>query len=758
MIQYSKLIIKRISRMKVTATFLLLLFLTLILGVNAQPVSSKPAFLDPLKIPKWTNQLDGAMPVYVPKNVTDTQGNVIGQEYMVSVSEFYQQILPTVDSNGNPTGYGPSKVWGYGGEAKDAVTDEKLGFVRTIPGPTFEVTRGIPAQVKWVNNLVDSNGNPLQYIYPVDPTIHWANPNGIDMKSAMEQSMQGLAPPYPPGYNGSPYTIPGTSTITNPEGWNAQSPVPIVTHLHGGQVLSDYDGGPEQWFTPNGIHGKDYRTASTTEPNAAIYNYPNAQEPTALWYHDHALGLTRINVFSGLSGYYIVRDPQDALAPLLPSGQYEMPLIIQDRTFLADGSMYYPSDGYYPYYDPPPYEYMKENPYSLLGFVGNTIMVNGKVWPNMNVNQGQYRFRILDASNSRFYNISFSNNMPFTLIGIDGGYLKSPVTTTSTLFSPAERIDILVDFSKLAPGEKVILKNNALWNTSSPKYPNQLETVGQIMQFTVTDDKGFEPKTLPTQLDSTLTGNFPNLPNPTKKRILTLGEDITTLGPAMPMNLYLDGQLWTAPVSETPELGTTEDWVLVNTFDSHNIHLHLVQFQLVSRQSYNVTKYWQDWTALNGEPPLNHTTVNVESLEPYLIGQPTLPTASEQGWKDTLIVFSRQITTIRVRFAPQDDSEYPFDATTGPGYTWHCHILEHEDNAMMRPYIVTQPSSASIPRELIIVVVVAVVSIILVFISFKLYHSHSSKKIVTQYTSKQPLRQQKTHKLQAPAIITEQQT
>ena len=118
-------------------------------------------------------------------------------------------------------------------------------------------------------------------MYPVDPTIHWANPNNIDMEAAMEQTMQGLAPPFPPGYNGTPYTIPGTTTITNPEGWNAQSPVPIVTHLHGGQVPSDYDGGPEQWFTPNGIHGKDYRTASATEPNAAIYYYPNAQVPTA---------------------------------------------------------------------------------------------------------------------------------------------------------------------------------------------------------------------------------------------------------------------------------------------------------------------------------------------------------------------------------------------------------------------------------------------------------------------------------------------
>jgi FtsP/CotA-like multicopper oxidase with cupredoxin domain len=279
----------------------------------------------------------------------------------------------------------------------------------------------------------------------------------------------------------------------------------------------------------------------------------------------------------------------------------------------------------------------------------------------------------------------------------------------------------------MAPGEKVILKNNALWNLSSPKFPNQEETVGQIMQFTVTADKGFEPKSLPLELNPTLAGDYPNLQTPTKVRILTLGEDVVSAGPELPMDLYLDGQRWAAPVSENPELGTTEDWVFVNTFDTHNMHLHLVQFQLVSRQNFNLTEYWMDWIALNGEPPLNHTTVNVPSLDPYLIGEPILPGPSEQGWKDTIIVFSRQITVIRVRFAPQDGSDFPFDATAGSGYVWHCHILEHEDNEMMRPYIVTQASGAAIPQELIIAIVVLIVAIILVFIGLKIYQSRSEK-------------------------------
>jgi len=717
----------RISQKKLLTLFLMLSLTTPFLGVNAQTISPKPAFLDPLSIPKWTNQLDSPIPVYVPTNVTDSQGNVIRQDYSVSVSEFYQQVLPIVDESGKPTGYGLSKAWGYGGEAKNAVTGEPLGFVRCIPGPTFEITRGIPAQVKWINDLVDENGNPLQHMYPVDPTIHWANPNNIDMEASMEQTVQGLAPPFPPGYNGIPYTIPGTTTITNPDGWNAQSPVPITTHLHGGQILSDYDGTPDQWFTPNGIHGKEYRTVSTTDANAALYYYHNAQDPTTLWYHDHALGLTRLNVFSGLAGYYLIRDLDDPVAPLLPSGQYEMPLIIQDRTFQADGSFYYSPDGYYPNYDPPPFNYTKENPYSLGAALGNTIMVNGKVWPNMNVSQGQYRFRLLDASNTRFYNISFSNGMPFTLIGSDGGYIKTAVSVTSKLFSPAERLDILVDFSNVASGEKIILKNNALFNLSSSKFPDQLETVGQIMQFTVTSDKGFEAKSLPSTLNLTLAGDYPNVPTPTKTRILTLGEDIS-VSPALPMDLYMDGQKWDAPVSETPELGTTEDWVLINTFDTHNIHLHLVQFQLVSRQSYNVTSYWDDWIALNGEPPLNRTTINVDSLEPYLIGQPTLPDLSEQSWKDTIIVFSQQITVIRIRFAQQDGKDFPFDVTTGPGYVWHCHILEHEDNAMMRPYIITTTAASVTSQQLIITIIALVVIIVGASIGLRKYRSRSRQK------------------------------
>jgi spore coat protein A len=710
--------------------------------------SQLPQRLDPSTIPKWVNQLDGPLPVYLPTNITDDNGNVIRQDYVVSVAESYQQILPTVDANGNPTGFGPTRVFAFGGETKDAITGTELGFVRHAPGPTFEAIRGVPTQVKWVNDLVDEEGNPLEQMFPVDPTLHWANPNNIDMDTIITQFNQGLAPPFPPGYDGKPYTSTGVTNVTNPDGWNAQSPVPISIHLHGGEEPSDYDGTPDQWFTPDGIHGSEYRTAVPTDPNAAVYEYPNSQPATTLWYHDHTLGMTRLNVMSGLSGFYLARDPNDQIAPLLPSGQYDMPLVIQDRIFLSDGSLYYPTAGVFPSYDPenvllpngsyyyytggpvPPYEivsnYNVTNPYALGAFLGDAIVVNGKAWPNMNVKQGQYRFRILDASNSRFYLLSLSNGMPFTIIGSDGGYLKAPVTATSLLISPAERYDILVDFSNISPGEKIILQNTAL--IPPINLPLQKVTLGQIVQFTVTAEEGFAPKILPSQLNPTLEGDFPNLPTPTKQRILTVPENINA-NTLYAIDLYLNGHAWSSPVSETPELGSTEDWLFVNTFDTHNIHLHLVQFQLVYRQAINATTYFDDWVALNGNPPFDHPTIDLPSLEPYLTGPKIAPTPEEQSWKDTIIIPSGKITVIRVRFAQQDGSPFPFDATAGPGYVWHCHIVEHEDMEMMRPYILTQSAILSGSEIFIIAITATIVALVLISVFVvRVLRSRSHKK------------------------------
>lgn len=661
------------SHKKLSLMIYLVSFCILLLLINGLPLTycETTQILDPLKIPKFVNQIDKPS-IYVPTNITDSSNHLIRQEYSVKVVEFTQQILPISDANGNPTGFNPTRVWGYEGEAKNALTSENLGTVASTPGSTFETIQGIPLQVKWVNSLVDSNGKPLNYSLPVDPTLHWANPKNMEMPSSPN------APAFPPGFT------------------EAQTPVPIVTHLHGGEVQSTSDGHPEAWWTADGKHGPTYNTTTSTEINSAVFVYPNEQQPTTLWYHDHALGLTRLNVLSGLSGLYIIRNESDHVEAMLPKGENEIPLIIQDRTFLTDGSLYYVTQGVNP----------NVHPYWQHFFLGNAIIVNGKAWPNLNVKQGQYRFRILDASNSRYYMISFSNNMPFTLIGTDGGYVKSACQLTSLLLAPAERADILVDFSNIQAGTKIILKNFAGFSDTE----ENLQTTGQIMQFTVVDQKGFTPNELPSNLNPTLSGDFPTLSNPEKERILTFINVGSISNPTM---ILLNGQKWSAPTSETPAVNSTEDWILVNpTSDAHPIHVHLVQFQIVSHQQFNITPYMQEWTRLNGDLPLDHSTVNVPSLQPYLIGTSSPPSPNEEAWKDTVNVNSGEALVIRLRWTQQDGSPFPFDATTGPGYVWHCHLLEHEDNEMMRPYTVTS-SVQNTGTAIMLAVVITIVTVIL---------------------------------------------
>ena len=615
--------------------------------------------LDGSTIPKYTDQLV-IPPVYVPKNIYDCNGKMIRQEYTVTMSQFSQQILPS--------GYPKTVVFGYGGNAKDAVTGKYLGFVSNSPAPSFEAIRGVPVRVKWVNNLQTS-------FLPIDPTIHWADPNNMGMAMDMG-NMEMVYDPFPPGYT------------------EAQTPVPAVVHVHGAEVSSSFDGGPNQWFTVNGIHGSDYRSLYPTAANAAVYEYPNTQMGTTIWYHDHALGITRINVLSGLAGFYIIRDKntcRDYVAPLLPKGKYEIPLAIQDRSFNDDGSLWFPTEGVNP----------GVHPYWQPEFFGDTIMVNGKLWPNLNVDRGQYRFRILDGSNARFYNLQLvvqgtGQILPFTLIGTDGGYIKSAVNVNSMLIAPGQRDDVLVDFSGLAPGTKIIMTNDAAapYPAGDPVDP---KTTAQIMQFTVTANWGRKAATLPTTLNPTLKYSYPTLHDPVKTRTLPFFEQMGADGP---LAVFLNGQKWSGVLTETPRVGATEDWYLVNpTADTHPIHTHLTQFQLVKRIPFDAAQYELDWTNLNGMVPVPENVVPQKlAVTPYLTGPEEYPTEAEKAWRDTIIAPTGYVTVIRIRWAPQDSplygpnapkpgvNQFAFNPTKGPGYVWHCHIVDHEDNEMMRPY------------------------------------------------------------------------
>jgi spore coat protein A len=618
--------------------------------VNAVPPGAALGpTLNPKTIPKFVDQLV-IPPVYQPTNVYDANNVLIRQDYTVDMTEFTEQVLPT--------GFPATTVWGYGGNVVQITGTTTSGYFRYSPGATFEATKGVPVQVTWQNKITTPN------MFAVDPTLHWANPNGMAMP------MQPVtAPAFPPGY---------------PE---AQSPVPLIPHLHGAEVQSTSDGHPDAWFTSTGQHGTAYNTAAPTTSDSAVFYYPNSQPATTLWYHDHALGITRLNVMSGLAGFYLLRDTADPIAPLLPSGANEIPIVIQDRSFNLDGSFWFPSVGLNP----------TIHPYWQPEFFGNTIMVNGKTWPNLVVKPELYRFRLLDGSNARFYTLSltFANKgttVPFTQIGGDGGYLPAPAIMKSLTIAPGERADILIDFSAFPAGTKLILTN-----TAKAPYPGGApvdpQTTGQIMQFTVQAETPIIPAALPTTL-TTMPALTPDAPS----RMLTLTE---VMGPLGPTEILLDGQKWSAPISETPRVGSTEDWIIINpTADTHPIHLHLVQFEVISRQSFQVNKYMKDWTALNGMPPLLNPTVNVASITPYLTGKAQAPATNEMGWKDTVQAPTGMVTIIRVRFAPLNaptsgagaptpgTNLYPFDPIVGPGYVWHCHILDHEDNEMMRPYAV----------------------------------------------------------------------
>lgn len=596
--------------------------------------------LDATTIPKFVDQLV-IPPTYVPDPRTGL--------FTVDVKQQTQQILPTTDTLGNQTGFGPSHVFAYGGNVRDPVTCRTVPF-RNAPGATFEAIKGKPLMVKYLNNIT------VPHLFAVDPSIHWANPNNIPGTPPW--------PPFPPG-------VP-----------QAQFPVPIVTHLHGGEVPSDFDGGPNSWFTNNfGIKGPAFTTS--------LFTYPNSQQGTTLWYHDHVMGMTRLNVYSGLAGFYLLRDPADQVGPLLPKGKFEIPIAIQDRSFYVLNEQTKTNDlAFNTVGDNPDI-----HPYWVPEFFGDAIMVNGKTWPNLNVDRGQYRFRLLNGSHARFYTLSFSNGMSFIQIGTDGGYLRCPVPLTSLTIAPGERADILVDFTRLAPGTKVRLLNsaNGPFPTGDPADPN---TTGQIMQFTATNAWGPRPAKLPFILNPTIppTVAWPTLRRGPVTRTLTLNESTAAGGPK---GIFLNGQMFDSPITELPKNGSTEDWQIVNlTMDTHPIHLHLIQFQLVQRQNFDMPRYMMDWMTLNGIMsdemlPLMQPTKTLP-VKDYLLGSPIKADPNEMGWKDTVRMNPNQVTTIRGRWTSQDGKPFPFDPTQGPGYVWHCHILDHEDNEMMRPYKVVK--------------------------------------------------------------------
>jgi spore coat protein A len=473
-------------------------------------------------------------------------------------------------------------------------------------GPTIEAVRGTPTNVSYKNEL------PEQHLFPVPP---------LPQLQEADQQMQ----------------------VTQ-----AAMDTRILTHLHGGHITDQADGNP--YATPDEFVSGETQTVT----------YQNDQEAAHLWYHDHALGITRLNVMAGLAGHRLTRDSVDdgkggnfpnQPGRGLPFGAYEIPLAIQDRTFTSDGQLEYPE-----IWEPE--------------FFGDVVTVNGKVWPFQRVEPRRYRMRILNGSNSRFYNLKLTGGAKMIQIGGDGGLLRQPDTLDKLLLAPGERADVIFNFTGLSGN--VDLVDTALPATTvSPASPLQRNV---IMRFRVNLalNRSIPNKGLPSPLG----GAFSVPGQAARRRFLTLEEVLDASG--APVRLLLNGMRFEdTPVTERPKLGDSEVWALINlSADTHPIHLHLVQFKVQSRQKLDVAGYQQALdearSAAGGPVDANGELVNPDPT-PYLLGSSPVR-ETEEGPKDTVRANPAEVTFIKVSF------------DIAGKYVYHCHILEHEDNDMMRPY------------------------------------------------------------------------
>ena len=382
--------------------------------------------------------------------------------------------------------------------------------------------------------------------------------------------------------------------------------VRAVTHVHGARAPAGSDGYPEDWYAPG---------------RSALYHYPGAQDAATLWYHDHAMGITRLNIYAGLFGAFIVRDA-DEQALGLPSGEFDLPLLLCDRLIAKDGQLYYPVS------DDPAAPWVPE-------CHGNAVLCNGKLYPYLEVEPRRYRLRLVNVANTSFFNLSLSNGMPLQQIASDQGLLSAPVERARIEIYPAERADVVVDFAGLT-GRTVQLHHQS----------------EAIMEFRVRDRGRRDTSRLPAALRPVVRLDPASI---ARDRVLTLGEQDDAGGNAMTM--LLGGKRWSDPITENPRQGSLESWSLVNvTGDAHPIHLHLVRFQIIDRRPF-------DLFAWNTDRSLRYT------------GPALLPPPHEAGWKDTVRADPGMVTRIAMRFEGEPGR-----------YVWHCHFLEHEDNEMMRPY------------------------------------------------------------------------
>ena len=709
----------------------------------ALPGSALPQFVDELPL------LGGDIVLATGTNLT------------IRMEEFKANVMPTgfvpvpTPANPAPAPYAGTWVWGYQTDGFPTPFAPN-GALATYINPVVLAFRHAPTRITWVNNLPNTSLTETPWATWTDRTLHWADP--------LNEGHQ----------------------MTNYAG-----PVPVVAHLHGGEVPPQLDGGPDAWFTPDGIHGHAYWAGPGGGSNVSVYNYPNTQEAAPIWFHDHALGITRINVYAGIAGAYLLLDPDNPW-PIDPTRI--IPMVIQDRMFDTNGQLYFPAG---PPFSPNP----MDHPFWVPEFEGDTICVNGKVWPKLTVSNKRYAFWFLNGSNARTYNmflvdqVSKNFGPPIWVIGTDGGLLDTPVkldpalaVNNSLTMMPGERYLAIIDFAGYEAGVigpngaaysgSWLLKNNAKTPFPAGVAPDG-NTTGRVIQFVVNPastlpDEPYNPA-LGGQLRAPMVrlAGAPNQTPPQTPAPIALTRQLTlneVMGPAGPLAALVNNSMWDGQrpsgavinggsppfdpdtyYTEFPKEGETEIWEIVNlTADAHPIHLHLVQFQLLNRQAFNVNKYTGVYATAfvnsTGEidpmtglpypngvyipefgPPLAYDPVaNPQSggkwggnpdvgllakngKPMWLQGPAKPPLPQEAGWKDTVIMYPGEVTRIMVRWAPTDlaantpaaNAWFPFDPNGGHGYVWHCHIIDHEDNEMMRPDAVLPNPNAPDPRDFV---------------------------------------------------------
>jgi FtsP/CotA-like multicopper oxidase with cupredoxin domain len=644
--------------------------------------------LDLLTVPKYATPL--LIPPVMPRAGTIKQrmGPPVDY-YEISMRQFQQQILPA--------GLPATTVWGYGA-VRSASTRGLL--LHNAPSLTIEANWKRPVRVKWINELRVNPNNPtsayLPHLLPVDPTLHWANPPG-------GTTGRDTRPTF--GSTPGPYT----------------GPVPIVTHVHGAVGVGDEsDGYAEAWYLPdagnipggyategtwyNFFAGKAAaKNYGTWGPGFATFQYPNANRASTIWYHDHTLGMTRLNVYAGPAGFYIIRggpsgdkavlDSRTGMPAVLPGPApkendmfppnktyYEIPIAIQDRSFNTGGSLFYPDTR--AFFDGITGPYIPDTDISPIWnpeFFGNMMMVNGNTWPFQNVEQRRYRFRFLNGCDSRFLILDF-NNIPGVQvwqIGNEGGFLAATVNITANygnqlLLGLAERADMIIDFTNVPVGN-YILGNVGPDEPFGGGIPGvdfpvaDPASTGQIMQFNIVP--AITPDSTTPPMFLTLPA-IASLPPETVTRPLALIEEMSMYFADAPAEALLGTvagdpniapgvwtkRMWMEPVTENPAVGATEVWEIYNaTADAHPMHIHEVVFEVVNRQ------------------PIFVDEVN-ETVQVVPGSLPQLPEPWETGFKDTVTAYPGQVTRVRAQF------------NTPGQFVWHCHIVSHEDNEMMRPY------------------------------------------------------------------------